>query len=107
MLQNNSLSSLPSTLLSPLDGLLLLNLSSNLLTDSTLRPILRDQVKLIALDLSHNRLAKVGNNSRPNSDSGKYFLKYQVGRGMLSNLGQLQILNLGHNQIDHIEVGKV
>ena len=36
MLQNNSLSSLPSSLLSPLDSLLLLNLSSNALTHSTL-----------------------------------------------------------------------
>ena len=59
MLQNNSLSTLPSSLLSPLDSLLLLNVSSNLLTDSDLRPVLTDQVKLIALDLSHNRLAKV------------------------------------------------
>ena len=91
MLQNNSLSSLPSSLLSPLDSLLLLNLSSNALTHSTLgiivnmiiyiknkimtiiniimssnslthpttEPALRGQVKLIALDVSHNKLDKV------------------------------------------------
>ena len=31
-------------------------------------------------------------------------LNFQVGRGLLSSLGQLQILNLGFNQIDHVEV---
>ena len=87
MLQNNSLSSLPSSLLSPLDSLLLLNLSSNALTHSTLEPALRDQVKLIALDVSHNKLDKVG-------------------RGLLSSLAQLQILNLGHNKIANVKTAQ-
>ena len=81
MLQNNSLSSLPSDLLSPLDGLLLLNLSTNLLTDSDLRPILRDQVKLIALDLSHNRLAKVGNSPIQIQILDNFFLNFRLGEG--------------------------
>ena len=31
----------------------------------------------------------------------------QVGRGLLSSLAQLQILNLGHNKIANVETGSL
>ena len=80
-LQNNSLSVLAPGLFNPLEHLLVLNLSRNELTNdwvtsSSLRPL----VRLVALDMSHNKLTKLD-------------------QSMLSGLTALQILNVGNNNI--------
>ena len=84
-LQNNSLSALGPDALAGLDSLLLLNLSRNALTSAGLSErALRHLPKLVALDLSHNRLS-----SLPAS--------------LLAEQHGLQILNLQHNSIANID----
>ena len=80
-LQNNSLSVLAPGLFNPLEHLLVLNLSRNELTNdwvtsSSLKPL----VRLVALDLSYNRLTKLD-------------------QSMLGGLTALQILNVCNNNL--------
>ena len=83
-LGNNSLSEIPAALLERLGGqLLVLNLSNNVISSNSrwLRDAPFSALKnLVALDLSHNRLANLG-------------------AGLFRGLGALQVLTAAHNQI--------
>ena len=83
-LGNNSLSEIPASLLERLGGhLLVLNLSNNAVSSNSrwLRDAPFAALKnLVALDLSHNRLSKLGG-------------------GLFRGLGALQVLTAAHNQI--------
>ena len=84
-LQNNSLSVLAPGLFKPLEHLLVLNLSRNELTNdwvtsSSLRPL----VRLVALDLSYNKLNKLD-------------------KSMFDGLSALQILNVRNNLLHVVD----
>lgn len=84
-LQNNSIASLESGLLGGLSKLLLLNLSYNQISSENINSeTFADLIRVIILDLSHNRLTRID----------KLFFV---------NLYSLQKLNLAHNQITFIE----
>ena len=89
-LGNNSLSDIPAALLERLGGhLLVLNLSNNAVSSNSrwLRDgPFRALEKLVALDLSHNRLAELGG-------------------GLLRGLGALQVLTAAHNQVRSLSPG--
>ena len=78
---NNTLSVLAPGLFSGLEHLLVLNLSRNEIGNEWLTPqTFRDLLRLVALDLAHNKLASLDN-------------------GLLNPLSSLQILDLSHNRI--------
>ncbi len=80
-LHNNTLSVLAPGLLSDLQHLLVLNLSRNEITNDWLNPqTFESLVRLVALDLSHNRLIRLEG-------------------AVLNPLTSLQILDLSHNRI--------
>eukprot|EP00095_Tigriopus_kingsejongensis_P011075 maker-scaffold23_size669530-snap-gene-5.21 protein:Tk11075 transcript:maker-scaffold23_size669530-snap-gene-5.21-mRNA-1 annotation:"protein toll" len=84
-LQNNSLSGIPPGLLEGLEHLLVLNLSLNDITNDWLTPhTFQSLMRLVALDLSHNRLTKLD-------------------QSLLSPLTSLQLLDLSHNHLHAVE----
>ncbi|TRY62942.1 hypothetical protein TCAL_07278 [Tigriopus californicus] len=80
-LQNNSLAGLPHGLFVGMEHLVVLNLSLNDITNEWLTPnTFQSMMRLVALDLSHNRLTKLD-------------------QSLLSPLTSLQLLDLSHNQL--------
>lgn len=83
-IQNNSFSIVSHQMLNDLHNLLLLNMSFNHLSDQSIhKDTFKSQVKLVALDLSHNMIKNISSD-------------------VYSNMNELQILNLQHNQVSEI-----
>jgi len=83
-LQNNSLSHISTPVMSNLHNLLLLNISFNQLSGHIInKDTFKSQVKLVALDLSHNIIKDIPSD-------------------VYAMMNQMQILNLQHNQLSEI-----